>query len=69
MRRVGSGGHDDFQILRNIQTDQHLASGFAVIAAERLHDRLGEMERDDDELLKQVAVTTYDQGGYKMDAV
>jgi acyl-CoA dehydrogenase family protein 9 len=46
-----------------------LASGFAVLAQKRLADRLGHMERDEDELLKQVAVRSYEDGGYPLDVV
>lgn len=44
-----------------------LAKGFASIANRRLEDRLGNMEREEDELLKQIASQTYDIGGYAMD--
>jgi len=46
-----------------------LASGFAVIANKRLQEHLAQMEREDDELLKQVAVRSYEDGGYPMDVL
>ncbi len=46
-----------------------LASGFAALAEKRLDERLAHMERDDDELLKQVASRTYEDGGYPLDIV
>ncbi len=46
-----------------------LASGFAILAGERLKDRLDRMEREDDELLKQVAVASYEDGKYPLDIV
>jgi acyl-CoA dehydrogenase family protein 9 len=46
-----------------------LCQGFAVLAEKRLSDRLGEMERDSDELLKSIAARTYEDGGYPLDVV
>lgn len=46
-----------------------LTSGFAVLAQRRLWDKLKEMERDEDELLKQVAATGYADGGYPFDVL
>jgi acyl-CoA dehydrogenase family protein 9 len=46
-----------------------LASGFTILAEKRLNDRLAHMEREEDELLKQVAVRSYDDGGYPLDVI
>ena len=46
-----------------------LASGFTVLAEKRLNDRLAHMEREQDELLKQVAARSYDDGGYPLDVI
>ena len=46
-----------------------LATGFAVLAEQRLQARLGKMEREDDELLKQVAMNTYEDGAYRLDVI
>lgn len=46
-----------------------LATGFAALAADRLRGRLDKMEREDDELLKQIAATSYEDGGYPYDVV
>ena len=46
-----------------------LCQGFAVLAEKRLGDRLGEMERDSDELLKSVAARAYEDKGYSLDIV
>lgn len=46
-----------------------LAAGFAIIAQERLRGRLDRMEREDDELLKQIAESAYESGGYRLDTV
>lgn len=51
------------------QREVDLTSGFAALARERLTERLEHMEREDDELLKQVAVRTYEDGGYPLDIV
>ena len=45
----------------------HLASGFVTLAEGRLKDRLHNMERDSDELLKEIATQTYQDGGYAFD--
>lgn len=47
--------------------DVDLASGFVVLAGKRLQERLSAMEREDDELLKQIATQTYKEGGYTHD--
>ena len=46
-----------------------LTSGYASIAERRLDEHLSKMEREEDELLKQVAANTYEDGGYPLDAV
>ncbi|UJR81024.1 acyl-CoA dehydrogenase family protein [Sandaracinus amylolyticus] len=46
-----------------------LCQGFAIIAEKRLADRLGEMERDSDELLKSIATRAYEDRGYPLDIV
>jgi acyl-CoA dehydrogenase family protein 9 len=44
-----------------------LAHGFRVIAEPRINDRLEKMEREEDELLKDIAARTYEDGGYTLD--
>jgi len=44
-----------------------LCHGFRIIAERRLKDRLERMEREEDELLKDVARRTYKDGGYPLD--
>ena len=44
-----------------------LTAGFCTMARRRLSDRLANMEREDDELLKQIAGRGYDDGGYPLD--
>ncbi|RLB56045.1 MAG: acyl-CoA dehydrogenase, partial [Deltaproteobacteria bacterium] len=44
-----------------------LCHGFRVIAERRLRERLEKMEREEDELLKEVAQNTYSDGGYRFD--
>ncbi len=44
-----------------------LAAGFAQLAARRLEDRLTNMEREEDELLKQIASTAYESGASPFD--
>ncbi|MGE0787506.1 MAG: acyl-CoA dehydrogenase family protein [Sandaracinaceae bacterium] len=51
------------------QREIHLTAAFATLASWRLKDRLENMERDSDELLKQVAAQTYADGGYPFDVV
>ena len=51
------------------QREIHLAHGFAMLAGPRLRDRLGNMERDSDELLKEIATETYEAGGYGYDVI
>ena len=46
-----------------------LASTFCVIAERRVQDKLQNMERESDELMKQVAATTYGNNGYPFDLV
>jgi acyl-CoA dehydrogenase family protein 9 len=46
-----------------------LASGFAVLARRRIDDRLKDMEREEDELLKQIASSTYEDQGYPFDVL
>jgi len=46
-----------------------LTKGFAYLARERLEERLSKMEREEDELLKQVANKAYEDGGYPLDVV
>ena len=45
---------------------QHKVS-IAFQAAKRMAERLGDMERDSDELLKEIASQTYKDGGYPFD--
>ncbi|HJL17877.1 MAG TPA: acyl-CoA dehydrogenase family protein [Sandaracinaceae bacterium LLY-WYZ-13_1] len=47
----------------------HLTHAFAQLAQPRLTDRLSAMERDRDELLKEVASQTYEDAGYPFDVV
>lgn len=51
------------------QREIHLAAAFSVLARNRLSRRLENMERDSDELLKEVAAQTYADGGYPFDVV
>ena len=51
------------------QRELHLTHGFSVLAEGRLRDRLGNMERDSDELLKAIAKQTYADGGYPFDVI
>ncbi len=51
------------------QHELQLAGGFAILVEQRLAPRLAHMERDDDELLKQVASNSYQTMGYTFDAV
>jgi acyl-CoA dehydrogenase family protein 9 len=53
----------------NAKREIHLTHAFAALAEPRLRDRLGNMERDGDELLKEVASQTYGDGGYPFDVV
>lgn len=47
-----------------------LCTGFVTLAEGRLRERLsGRMERDSDELLKEIAKQTYADGGYPFDVV
>lgn len=46
-----------------------LCQGFAVLAEKRLDDRLGDMERDSDELLKSIAHRSYEDRGYPLDVI
>lgn len=48
--------------------EMDLACGFALLARERLGDNLGEVDREEDEVLRQVATQTYADGGYPFDA-
>ncbi len=45
-----------------------LTATFAAMAQNRLNDRLTRMDRDEDELMKEVAAQTYETGGYPYDA-
>jgi acyl-CoA dehydrogenase family protein 9 len=49
------------------QREINLCHGFRVISERRLKDRLDRMEREEDELLKDVARRTYKDGGYPLD--
>ncbi|GAB5548655.1 MAG: acyl-CoA dehydrogenase family protein [Sandaracinaceae bacterium] len=51
------------------QRELNLTNAFAILAKGRLDDRLGNMERDSDELLKAIAGQTYEDGGYSFDIV
>ena len=44
-----------------------LATGFTQIVSARLFDRLNNMERETDELLKHIAARAYDDGGFPND--
>jgi acyl-CoA dehydrogenase family protein 9 len=46
-----------------------LCQAFAVLAEKRLADRLSDMERDSDELMKSVAARAYEDRGYPLDVV
>lgn len=46
-----------------------LTLGVGRLVSPRLRERLNEMERDTDELLKAIAVRTYDDGGYPLDVL
>lgn len=46
-----------------------LTLGVGRLLAPRLRDRLQEMERETDELLKAIALRTYDDGGYPLDVI
>ena len=46
-----------------------LSAGFAAIAGRRMRSRLGDMERDSDELLKHIADRTYPVAGYGLDVL
>jgi acyl-CoA dehydrogenase family protein 9 len=46
-----------------------LATGFAQLASRRLASRLGNMEREEDELLKEIASATYEDGGQPLDVL
>jgi len=46
-----------------------LAAAFCALARPRIESRLGRMEREDDELFKQVASQSYEDGGYNFDVV
>ncbi len=46
-----------------------LAAGFATLANDRLKGRLDHMEREDDELLKQIAGSAYEDAGYPYDVI
>jgi acyl-CoA dehydrogenase family protein 9 len=44
-----------------------LTHGFRILAEPRIKDRLEKMEREEDELLKDIASRTYEDGGYTLD--
>ncbi len=54
---------------KGAEREIHLTVAFRRLAEPRLRDRLGEMERDTDELLKEVAAQTYKDGGYPFDVI
>ena len=49
------------------QREIRLAAGYRAIIEERLKAKLARMERDEDEVLKSIAETTYETGGYPFD--
>lgn len=54
---------------KGAEREIHLTNAFGMLVEPRLADRLGNMERDSDELLKEVASQTYRDGGYPFDVV
>ncbi|MCB9591705.1 MAG: acyl-CoA dehydrogenase family protein [Sandaracinaceae bacterium] len=54
---------------KGAEREIHLTVAFRRLAEPRLRDRLGEMERDADELLKEIAAQTYKDGGYPFDVI
>jgi acyl-CoA dehydrogenase family protein 9 len=46
-----------------------LATGFAQLASHRLTSRLGDMEREEDELMKEIATATYEDSGQPLDVL
>ncbi|MBX3268933.1 MAG: acyl-CoA dehydrogenase family protein [Sandaracinaceae bacterium] len=54
---------------KGAEREIHLAIAYRRLAEPRLRERLGEMERDTDELLKEVAARTYADGGYPFDVI
>ena len=46
-----------------------MAAGYRVLIEERVRAKLNRMERDDDELLKSIADTSYEDGGYRLGIV
>lgn len=53
----------------NAEKEIHLCRGFTQLAEVRMQDRLSNMERDSDELLKRIASQTYEAEGYSFDVV
>ncbi len=58
LRRKGESG---------AQQEMDLASAYAALARRRLQERLQDMEREEDELFKQVARRAYESEGYPFD--
>jgi acyl-CoA dehydrogenase family member 9 len=54
---------------KGAQRELHLATAFCTLAQARLDERLNDMERDSDELLKEVATQTFQDGGYAFDVI
>jgi len=54
---------------KGAQREIHLTVAFRQLVEPRLRNRLGEMERDSDELLKEIAAQTYADGGYAFDVI
>lgn len=54
---------------KGAEREIHLTHAFCTLAEPRMRDRLRDMERDSDELLKEVAAHTYEAGGYGLDVV
>lgn len=54
---------------KGAQREIHLTNGFRVTAEPRIRERLSDMERDADELYKEIAAQTYADGGYAFDVV
>lgn len=53
----------------NAARELELAHGYRALVEARMRDMLEHMERDEDELLKQVAHRAYEDGGYLFDVI
>ena len=54
---------------KGAQREIHLTHGFSRLAGPRIAERLGEFERDSDELMKAIASQTYEDDGYPFDVI